>query len=262
MGIQEPHPILDYPITQSAEVRLFESKRLHYFFACCGLIAGAFFLVGFIAADFLPPMPPSYTAEQVTAHYKYHQTGIHVFAAFLMIACTFWVPYVVVISDQMRRIPNIPWAFPALQLASGVVSTAGFLIPGLVLGVAGLRVERDPRELQLLNDMFWLTVIMTFQPFIVMSWVWSYAIFKDNRDTPLYPKYVAYVACFLSTMFLWSSATHVATKGPFAWDGALGFWVPLAALGIQLPGETYFLLRAIRRDYYEETRKVKSNGTC
>ncbi|KAJ8127146.1 hypothetical protein O1611_g6492 [Lasiodiplodia mahajangana] len=261
-GAKEPHIQLGYPKTQSDRVRPLRSKKLHYAFACCGSITGIFFLATFLAAGFLPPLPPSYTAEQVAEHYRNHETGIHVAGVLSILTGVFWLPYAVVISDQMRRIPNIPWILPALQLASGVLSTIGFTVPGTVLGVAGFRIDWDAATLQLLNDMFWIFSVMPLYPFVLMAWVWCYAILIDDRDVPLYPKYMAVVTFITTAMLLWSAAIHVTKNGPFAWNGAFGFWVPFGAFGVEVAVDAYFLLRAIRRDYFEEPERIESDKTC
>ncbi|KAI1126416.1 membrane protein [Nemania abortiva] len=260
MDVREVHTGLGHPTARPAKAGIWGSKGLHYAFACCGLATAVFFLIGLIAADFLPPLPPHYTAERIAEHYEHHQTGIHVCSAFMMFAGTLWLPYTVVISDQLRRIPKIPWLLPTIQLASGIAGIIGFLLPGMVLGVAGLRIERDPEVFQLLNDMFWLFFVMPFQPFVFMTLAWAYAILIDDREIPLYPKFMAVVNFVVAAMLFWSTAVHVATRGPFSWNGALGFWVPLAVFGLQLSGDTYFLLRAIHRDYLGEAEGVGSEG--
>ena len=63
----------------------------------------------------------------------------------------FFLPYVAVISTQMRRIPDIPWVLPALQLAAGAANVFTFVIPGMVMAVAAYRKDRDPYLVELMN---------------------------------------------------------------------------------------------------------------
>ncbi|KAL6410735.1 putative integral membrane protein [Ilyonectria robusta] len=229
-------------------------KNLHYACASSGLICGTLFFLAFIASDFLPPPRPWWTPERTAEHYASHQKGVHAGSVLLMFSGTFFLPYTAIISDQMRRIPNIPWVLPQLQLASGIASTIGFFMPGMQLAATALRKDRDPKLIELSSDMFWMFAVMPFQTFILMSWAWSYAIIIDNRPKPLYPKAMALVNLVSPAMFLWSVAIHTTLHGPFAWNGALGFWLPLVAFGLQFLGDTYFLFRAIHRDDLENDR--------
>ncbi|RMJ06791.1 hypothetical protein CDV36_013610 [Fusarium kuroshium] len=232
--------------------RWLRPKLLHYAFASSGLICGTLFFIAFLASDFLPLLSPTWSPERTAEHYRKHQTGIHASSAIMMFAGTFFLPYTISISDQMRRIPNIPWILPQLQIASGIAGTFGVFMPGMHLGVAGLRPDRSPELTELANDTFWMYAIMPFQTFILQSWAWSYVIIIDNRPNPMYPKILAVINLFVPACFMFSVAVHGTLSGPFAWNGALGFWFPLVTFGIQFIADSYFVLRAIRRDHLNE----------
>ncbi|KAJ3545083.1 hypothetical protein NM208_g2692 [Fusarium decemcellulare] len=231
--------------------RWLRPKVLHYAFASCGLICGTLFFIAFLASDFLVPLSPSWSAERTAEHYRKHQAGIHAGSALMMFSGTFFLPYTIAISDQMRRIPNIPWVLPQIQIASGIAGTFGFFMPGMHLAVAALRVDRSPELIELANDTFWMYAILPFQTFILQSWAWSYAIIIDNRPNPMYPKILAVINLVVPAMFMFSVAVHATLRGPFAWNGALGFWLPLITFGLQFIADAYFLFRAIHRDHLE-----------
>ncbi|KAM5346066.1 hypothetical protein ACJ41O_009071 [Fusarium nematophilum] len=238
--------------------RWLRPKLLHYAFASCGLICGILFFIAFLASDFLVPLSPTWSPERTADHYQKHQTGIHAGSALMMFSGTFFLPYTISISDQMRRIPNIPWVLPQLQIASGIAGTFGFFMPGMHLAVAALRADRSPELIELANDTFWMYAILPFQTFILQSWAWSYAIIIDNRPRPMYPKILAVINLIVPAMFLFSVAVHATLRGPFAWNGALGFWLPLITFGMQFVADSYFLFRAIQRDYLGAEDSVPS----
>jgi hypothetical protein len=95
-----------------------------------------FFFFTFVAAGFLPPARPYWTAEETVAHYTRHLTGIHTGAALMLISGMFYLPLTACISAQMRRIPNLHYVVSAVQLASGAAGIFTFMIPAMILATA------------------------------------------------------------------------------------------------------------------------------
>lgn len=144
-------------------------KWVQYICAISGVVTGLFFFAGFVASGFIPPPPPTWTPEQVKEHYVSHQLGMHIGAVCLMMSGMCFILYTAVISAQMRRIPNIPWILPSMQLAAGAANVFTFCLPAMVLGVGAYRTDLSPRMFQLMNDMFWLFSIIPFQTFVPVS---------------------------------------------------------------------------------------------
>lgn len=158
----------EHGLTNAIMTRLLNPKILHYAWACCGLICVASTLIAVLAADFPAPTQASWTAGHISKHYNHHQKGMHAASVMLMFAGTVYLPYTVVISDQMRRIPRVPWILPHLQIACGIASTLGFFVPGVILGIAAYPRERCVEQMMLLNDAFWLCLLMPFQALLPM----------------------------------------------------------------------------------------------
>lgn len=239
-------------ITRVLSTGLLRPRNIHYLCASGGLFSTIFLFVGFIVADLFPPLGPWWSAERTTEFYVDHQTGMHAASVLIMFSGATFLAYTVIISDQMRKIPNIPWFLPQLQLASGTAASWTLFLPGLLLAVGAFRTDRDPKIIELMNDAFWLITIMPLQPFLPMYWSWIYALLLDNRERRLYPKPVAYFNLFVTVIFFFAMVVHVTKTGPFAWNGVLGFWVPLILFGIQFLGDSYYLTKAVRLDYLEK----------
>lgn len=220
-------------------------KYLLYVCAACGQLTGLFFFGAFVAAGFFPPPPPSWTAEQVKEHYVSHQLGMHIGAVLMMCSGMFFIPYVSVISAQMRRIPGVPWILPAMQLCAGAGNVFTFCLPPMVLGVGAYRTDWDPKTYLLMNDMFWLFAVMPFQTFVPVSWTLAYAILLDNREKPLYPKYMALLNFLSPPIFFLGVWVHGVHGGPWGWNGICGFWIPAVFFGATFSGDTYYLFKAI-----------------
>lgn len=82
-------------------------KAYDKFCVWAGPIGLGFFFLLFPTGSFLPPIPPSRTAEQVLDHYRRHESGIQGGAALMQFAGCFYSFYIGIISSQMSRIPGV-----------------------------------------------------------------------------------------------------------------------------------------------------------
>lgn len=226
------------------------SRNFQFACAVSGILCLAFFCVGLAASGFIPPPPPSWDAEMIVQHYRDHHKGMQAGVILITMSGLFYLPLTAALSAQMMRIPGLHYSVSALQLASGAAGIFNFILPGVILGVASYRLDRPVVITQTLNDLFWFTAVMAVPTFMIQSIAIAYAVISDFRPKPLFPKSVAIlniVAPALSSPVL---AIHLAQTGPIAWDGAVSFWVPACAFGIQIITDSICLARAA---YVEST---------
>lgn len=72
-------------------------------------------------------------------------------------------------------------------------------------------------------------MIMKFPPLITQELSFAYAVLQDRRKKPLIPHWVAYVNSGFSVVYCFSIGVPMVKRGAFAYNGALGFWVPAVA---------------------------------
>jgi hypothetical protein len=232
----------------AARSRLSKPRTFQYACIASGICCSTFFFCGFIAAGFIPPIKPQISAEETAQHYVNHEAGIRVGACLLLFSGMFYIPYSTLISSQIERIPNVPRGLSYLQLASGAAGILGFLLPGLVLAIAGYRPNRDADMTQMLNDAFWIVTILPFTTFITQNWAFAYAIFCDPRPRPLFPRYVGVINVIIPMTFLPQLGVHCVHSGVLSWNGAIGFWIPAVMFGMQFSIDCQCLFKAIRRE--------------
>lgn len=56
---------------------------VQYYCSACGAVCGIMFILAFAIAGFIPPIKPSWEAEEVANYYKDHTTRIRAGAAIL-----------------------------------------------------------------------------------------------------------------------------------------------------------------------------------
>lgn len=211
-----------------------------------GPIGLFFFALIFPAGSFLPPIPPSRTAEQVLDHYRRHESGIKGGAALMQFSGCFYSFYIAAISSQMSRIPGVTHAMTSTQSISGGISTYTITLPAIAFCLASYRLEDRSAELvMLLNDVAWFLTVMPFTTFVSANFAFSYAILMDKRPRPLFPHWFAYFSSIWPFGFWGALGMHCVYGGAWAWDGGYTFWFGAVAVGIGTASTVYFLLRAI-----------------
>lgn len=195
--------------------------------------AVAFFLtwlIGFaLIARWVPPLPPSATAEQVARIFESRSVPIRIGMICMGVGAVLYLPWSVLLADIVKRIEGRSFFLSGTELAAGILSTTTFFIPSFAWATAAFRAGRDPQVVQALVDFGWLFFITAIGPFILQYVVLAVAIFLDKRDPPAYPRWVAYMQLWVSLLFCPAVIAYFMKRGPFAWNGLLVWWIPFAA---------------------------------
>ncbi|WP_428382577.1 hypothetical protein [Nevskia ramosa] len=223
-----------------------------------GLIFLLLFGLGWIfLAGFIPPPRPDASGAQIAAFY---QTDVWMKRLGLVIAqaaCIFFVPWVCVISTQMRRIKGSDPSLAAAQLIGGSIAMLAVLIPTMIWTTVSFRPDRDPELMLLLNDLGWIILSMTFAPFLTQSCALAAAIFLDKGDKPVFPRWAAYLNIWVPMGFLPTALVVYFKSGPFGWNGLFGIYIPLANFAIWFFVMIKLLLDAIKQ---QESQQVRASS--
>lgn len=226
------------------------SRKNQLMCAWSGLIFLLMFFVGWaVIGGFLPPPSPGVSAQEVADFYRSNTNMIRLGLLITQASCIFYIPWIVGISVQLKRIEGPSPVCTYVQFLGGLTGIVAILLPYFFWAVAAFRPERDPALLQLLNDIGWLIFIVTFAPFVVQNLAIAVAIFSDRNPEPLFPRWVGYFNLWISLTFFPAGFVLFFKSGPFAWNGLIGFWVPLGAFSIWMIGMLVLQLKAIKRQY-------------
>jgi len=195
---------------------------------------------------FYGPIPPSLPAEQVAEFYRVHANGIRAGAIFGIAGATGLGAFSAAITALLKRIegPSSPCAY--LQLAGGILSVLGFLIPMMIWVVAAFRPERDAADIVLLNDLGWTLLVMPAWTGLLQLLPITIAILLDRSAQPLLPRWLAYLCFWTELLFLPALAMGFFQHGPLAWNGLLSFWLAAAGFSTWLICMSICMFRAAR----------------
>jgi len=171
---------------------------------------------------FVHPMSPSMSAEDVAAFYRdpgnlprirYSMIVFNWFAVGL-------IPFLALIVMQIRRMAHRTPIFSYSMIACAAGGPTIFLLADLFWLLAAFRPERDPRLIQLFNDLAWVTFASQVGFLIAQSVILALAILLDRQARPVFKRWVAHFNLLIAVAMVPASFVGLAMDGPIAWDGA------------------------------------------
>jgi hypothetical protein len=217
-------------MNQLAAAPIHRTMRTRIELACAGCvpIGVVIFVLGFAIAGYIPPPPAHDTPQEIAEFYRNGTVWIRFGMLLALLGFGVWGPLVAVITRQMLRIRPRQSALAYVQLGAGIAAWQFLLVPVLMLTAAAFRPERNPEITQALHDLGWITLFMPLTPFVVQSLAIAIATFVDTGQAPVFPRWVGYFNLMECLLFVPVGLLTFFKTGPFAYHGALVFWVPLA----------------------------------
>jgi hypothetical protein len=238
--------------------------RAQRIFAWGGVVNWLMSFAGLYIAGFLPIVSPAASAEQIAALYRANgPLMIEIGSIVFLLASAPFVPFIAVLSTQIKRIEGDRRTFTYLQLVAGAASMTPLIVTPLPWCVAAFR-PHSPEIVQALNDLGFITMLTATPAVGVQVLAVGLAVLADKRARPVFPRWVAH-ASFVCALGLQGGMLLVLTRtGPFAWDGVIAGLLPF----IFFPWcilMTPLLLRAIKQQEAEEAdvaRRVNLDKTA
>lgn len=200
-------------------------------------VFGAILLIAFVAfPGFLPPMSPELTADQVADFYSDNTAMIRFSMITYNLCAIMLVPFFAVIVVQMKRMATQTHALAYCYLTAVVSGATIFALADIFYLVAAFRPERSPELLLLLNDLAWITLVAPVGMLVAQNLLLALAVYLDTGHqggaNPVFPRWVAHFALATGIAMAPAAAAAVVRTGPFAWDGAIAFWLRGGAFAV------------------------------
>src|SRR5690606_12761861 len=223
------------------------NKTAQYMCLWSAAVMGLLVTVGWVhVAQFVPLPSSSLSGDQIADMFSTYTFGIRTGMLLMLAGVGFFMPFIALISAQMRRMEHTPPVLAYTQLLGGSMSVMIIIVPIILWTTAAFRPERNPEITQMLNDAAWLLVAMAFAPGIMQNLSIGLAVLWDKSAKRVFPRWVAYVNFWMALGFLPAGLMTYFKTGPFAWNGLLAFWLPLVAFTIWFNVMFIALMRAIR----------------
>jgi hypothetical protein len=213
-------------------------SRVELACAWAGVAFLATYLLFFLGvAHWIPPQSPSWSADRVAELYRDNTTGIRVGQLGAMFASFLLFPLWALISTHIARIELARGRLPVLaliQFGCAALLQVFFVLCGLLWLVATFRPELSPETLRVLHDAGWLIFVMVAPGYLFQMICIGLAAFMDRDPDPVIPRWAGYFHLWVGMSGLGGSLAVFFKDGPFAWNGAIGFYLPVAIFAVWL----------------------------
>lgn len=190
---------------------------IHAAAAFVALVGGAFLVAGWI-----PPPSPDLSDGEIAQIFR-DSDNVRIAAAMFFFGGALFVAPCVAITAQMRRIEGPRHVLADLQIVSAAIGVLAIQIPAaLWLGIS-YRDGVDESVVVTLNDIAWFFLLGAVGSAVMQNLALAACIL--GSDGSVYPRWLGYVNLWLVTGLMAGVLIPFFKDGPFAWNGAIGFWV-------------------------------------
>lgn len=211
-------------------------------------------------ARYLPPQPPTMALADLVSFYRDNQFGIRAGQLLGLIFSTLLFPWFGIISLQIAKAEGKVPILALMQFGGGVLLIVFFQVCSMIWITATYRVDMDPLTLRSFHDAGWLFFVMVFPAYVMQLLCIGLAGFLDKRPTPIFPRWVAYFNIWVGLGGAGGGLAVFFYSGPFAWNGVIGFWVPVILFAVWLCVMVPFLLRNVGDPQNDTGRLPRDKG--
>lgn len=199
-----------------------------------------------------PPSAPSASAEEIRDLYAGDTTAIRIGLVIVMAASALLVTWAGAIAHVLWHIEGAK-VLAAVQLVSCGLLSLEFITPIGVWMAAAFRPDRSAEVTEALHDVGWILFVTVIWSLIVQMVCIIIAIFIDRRPEPALPRWLGYLTAWSAVLILPAGMVLFFKDGPFAWDGIVGIYIPLAAFAVWMGAISYQVHRHLTRQIESET---------
>ena len=240
---------------------MLSSTRLQLACAWSGPAFLVLYLIAFWGvAGYIPPPRPTLTPHEVAAFYDTHRTAIRVGQLGALVASTLLFPFFSVISIQIARIERRTPLLAMIQFGGAVLLIVFFQLCSMLWIAATFRPELAASTVRALHDLSWLVFVMVFPAYTLQMLCIALAGFMDRSPSPTWPRWASYLNLWVGLSGAGGALAVFFKKGPFAWNGLIGFWLPVTVFALWLCVTTALLVGAIRRQAVSEETAGRSGA--
>lgn len=234
-------------------------RKTNLFGAWCGIGYIALLLLGWwVVGGFFPLHKPSAGAEEIASFFRQDVVGIRLGMVIVMWGAAVFIPFTSTMADYVARFEGRTGPLTRTMTMAGYSNALLTFYPPLWWIAATWRTtERSADTTRMLNDIAWLQFLGALSLIMPMFVVVVVVAFNDKSAHPVFPRWFGYQSIMTFIAFLPDQALFFFKTGPFAWNGVLGFWIPLTVFC----GWFVSMFYLIRRSLLDETHEAEQPVT-
>ncbi len=182
-------------------------------------------------AHYIPPPAPDWSAERVGEWYGENTNAIRAGQLGAMAASFLLFPLWALITAHLARIEMARGRFPLLaliQFGNAVLLQVYFVLCSMIWIAATFRDELAPDTVRTLHDLGWLMFVMVAPGYLLQMICIGLAAFLDTDPDPVFPRWAGYFHLWVGVSGVGGALAVFFKDGPFAWNGLVAFYIPVA----------------------------------
>jgi hypothetical protein len=200
-----------------------------------------------VVAGFVPPPREHWSTGQVVTFYRDHDVRIKAGMEVLILFAPLYYCWSLAVAHVMERTEGKDSVLVRLQLFGGLSTTWVTAGAGLGWLIAAFRAgHRNPDDVRMFNDVgflvFNLTAMFTFVQMVAMAVAWL----KPDPHDAVVPRWVAYATLWICMTFFVVILVPFVQTGPFAWHGAITFYMELGLFSVWMFVVSWYVIGAMR----------------
>lgn len=189
------------------------------------------FFVGLILfMGFVPPQSPLASGQEIANVYVADLAKIRVGIVICSFSVALMATWGAAIAARTQRTEREFPVYTYTQVASIGVGVMVAVFCFLIWAIAAFRpADIDPDMTRMLNDIGWFLFLFDVAPFMVWMAAVGLAILGNRSEHRLAPRWVGYFSLWCAVGEAPAVLILFFKDGAFAYNGLVGFWLPLVA---------------------------------
>jgi len=230
-----------------------EMSVSHRVMTLCAWSAPAFVVLYAIffwgVAGFIPPPSPKLNPSAVAELYGENHTSIRIGMVGGMISSFLIVPFFAAISAHIGRGERGVPILAMIQFGCAMLLEVFFVLCSMIWLTATYRSDLEESTIRMLNDLGWLIFVMVYPGYVLqMICVTTAALTHENSA---FPRWLGYLSLWVAISGVGGGFAVFVTDGPLAWNGVVGFYIPLSIFAVWMFTTAGALLSANRAERRE-----------
>ncbi|MDN5862639.1 MAG: hypothetical protein L0H19_04235 [Salinisphaera sp.] len=216
----------------------------------CAWIFSALTVIGWLGiAQFYAPVPGDVGLEATKTWFvDSWQWGTIVGCTIFYIACAFLVPASVQFGIMLSKIEGRYPLWSIVTAVGGIFISLIIFLNCCAWIVAAYRPETGADVIQAWYDWAWLAFLLGWVYLSLEMFATAIVELGDKRPEPMVPRPFAWLTVLGGVALVTAGGPAFFKSGPFAYNGLLGFYVPMAIWGVYVNGTAWFMYRELCRE--------------
>lgn len=225
-----------------------------------GPIFMLFMILGMLFSHNIPPIPGSFTPDQVAATIRSDPNTMRLFLVLGMTFIPCYGIWGIGMGRVMSKIVGKNHVLVDLEVYGAALTIPFLMVTFAFWLTCAYRPNLPPVQLRQLFDNGWMLFDLAYSITSVQMIAVGIACLSDYRAKPLVPRVVSWYGIFVGIAFAAECIMPYFYSGIFSRQGLWNFWIEFMMWFVWCPVLSYYMIKAVPRLKKEKLEESKTAG--